>query len=231
MERRGIWSEIPRLDLRGTAAPPSAAVCDAMRPDAPVISGGLRPVTARTTMMGPALTALLAPGHNLGVHVALSIARPGDVLIVACEGAATGVLGGLLAAFAVRSGLQGLVTDGWVRDVAELRDLDLALWAAAISPAGTGKEDLRGVNVPVMIGGVMVRPGDLIVGDDDGVVAIPRASAVQVVEQAHEVVARGARLAHDIETSGESTMSLLTLDERVAAAGVRREPGPWSSAS
>lgn len=145
----------------------------------------VRAIVAGATVCGPAVTAHNAPGDNLAMHVALEFAAPGDVLVVAtgsAEPAAT--WGGQVTEAAVGKGIAGVVTDGYVRDVSVVRHHQFGLWAHGISPRHATKNSLSGVNVPVRCAGVLVEPGDLVIGDDDGVVVVRRATAADVVDRA-----------------------------------------------
>ena len=131
---------------------------------------------------GPALTALSAPGDNLAMHVALSTARRGDVLVVSSQGSSLAAQwGGLATHQAVATGLAGVVVDGAARDVAVAREAGLPVWARHVVAWGSGKRRVPGVNVPIACGGAIVNPGDLVVADDDGVVVVPRQEAESVL--------------------------------------------------
>ena len=226
MDAPEIWSSIPRIELPATP-PPVSAVCDVLGGDARLLDPGLRPVITNTSLMGQAVTTQLAPGDNLGVHIALGLAQPGDVLIVACSDEPSGAAGGIIAASAKSRGLAGLVTDGWVRDIANLREIGLPVWSRSVSPCGAQKRRVRGVNVPVRIGGVEVSPGDVIVADDDGIVSVPRAVALDVIRRAHEHEARGEELLSTVWASRESTLTLLGIEARFPELGVIVHEGTW----
>jgi 4-hydroxy-4-methyl-2-oxoglutarate aldolase len=133
-------------------------------------------------MAGTAVTVLCWSGDNLMVHVAVEQARPGDVLVITTSSPSTdGLVGELLATVMRVRGVRGLVVDAGVRDVAELRRLRFPVWSRAISAQGTVKASAGSVNVPISVGGTLVRPGDAIVADDDGVVCVPREQAAAVV--------------------------------------------------
>ncbi|WP_433467683.1 4-carboxy-4-hydroxy-2-oxoadipate aldolase/oxaloacetate decarboxylase [Spirillospora sp. CA-128828] len=137
----------------------------------------LRPVQAGTRIAGSAVTVLSWPGDNLMIHLAVEQCRPGDVLVVTTTSPSTdGMFGELFATALQYRGVRGLVIDAGVRDVADLRAMGFPVWSAAVSAQGTVKATPGAVNVPVTIGGQVIRPGDAILADDDGVMCVPRAS-------------------------------------------------------
>ena len=152
---------------------------------------GLRPIQDGTRVGGTAVTALCWPGDNLMIHAAVEQCRAGDLLVVTAASACTdGMFGELLATSLAARGVRGLVIEAGVRDVAELRAMGFGVWSAAVSAQGTVKETPGSVNLPVSIGGQVVRPGDAIIADDDGVVCVPRAEAGQALAAAQARVAK-----------------------------------------
>lgn len=163
------------------AAIPSAAVGDA-RDRLGFVSSRIRPVWSGARVSGRALTVQTRPGDNRALHRALVQARPGDVLVVDGGGDdSRALLGELIAERAVNRGVRGMVVDGAVRDVDELRELGFPVWAAAVSPAGPYKDGPGHVGRTISVGGAVCAPGDIVVADGDGVFIVPRLEAEQTL--------------------------------------------------
>jgi len=150
-----------------------------------LMSARMKRVSPGARIAGPAITALCQPGDNLMMHRALRLAQPGDVLVVTSLGETSAAQWGDVAAtYAVRMGLAGVVVHGCVRDVDNVLALGFSVWATNVWPVHADKGKGGGVNIPIACADVLVRPGDLIVADGDGVIAIPRAEAQTVVTAA-----------------------------------------------
>jgi 4-hydroxy-4-methyl-2-oxoglutarate aldolase len=183
----------------------------------------LRPIQQGTRLAGPAVTVSCHPGDNLMVHAAVEVCRAGDVLVVTTTAPSThGMFGELLATSLMARGVPALVIDAGVRDTAELRDMGFAVWARHVSCEGTVKASPGSVNVPVVLGGVLVSPGDVVCADDDGVVVVPGAEAAWALDQGRARVTREdatrARLA-----AGELGVDIYGLRARLAELGVEDE--------
>lgn len=151
----------------------------------------MRPLFDGALAAGRAVTVLAPPGDNWMIHVALELCEPGDMLVVGCISQSTdGMVGDLIATLMQAKGLAGLVIDAGCRDVRLIREMGLPIWSTAISAQGTVKASPGSVNVPVTCAGVHVCPGDIVLGDDDGVVVIPHARLDVVMEAARVRAAR-----------------------------------------
>lgn len=177
---------------------------------------------------GPALTVSIPAGDNLGIHALLEDAEPGSVICVASAGGGYGVLGELIAVAARERGVAGLVIDDAIRDLGQLT-APPSIAARGVSAAGTVKRRMRGIGVPVALGGVLVRPGDEVVVDRDGVCVIPRDELGAVVTAARERVVKEDAIRAALER-GETTVSVLGLGDLLpsqltpAAGSVAQDP-------
>jgi 4-hydroxy-4-methyl-2-oxoglutarate aldolase len=181
----------------------------------------IAPIQQDVAISGSAVTVLAQPGDNWMLHVAVEQCRPGDILVVACTTENTdGMFGDLLATSLVSRGVAGLVIDAGVRDSAELRRMGFPVWARAVHARGTVKATLGSVNVPVVIGGQLVKPGDAIVADDDGVVVVPFATVDHAIAASRKRVlnedSKRERLA-----AGELGLDIYDMRPKLAEAGLR----------
>lgn len=162
---------------------PTSTLSDAMGRHG-AVDAAIRPVYDNISMVGCALTVLCFPADNLMTHKALTMVSPGDVLVIDDGDFNTGCFGHKSAMLARSRGGTGVVVSGSVRDVAALRKDRFPTFARSVSPRAPQKNTPGSINVPVHIGGLVVNPGDIIVGDDDGVVVVPLAMAEQVLAKA-----------------------------------------------
>ena len=181
-----------------------------------LLEAGIDPVVDGSFASGPAVTVLCLPGDSLMVHAAIEVAQPGDVLVITTtEGATTDALLDELIVTECRAhGIAAVVLDAAVRDVAHIRDVGYPVWCRTVHAQGTTKERLGSVNVPVLIGGVTVSPGDAVIADGDGVVVVPRARVTAVLERARERDAADSA-ARERYALGELSIDVLGLRDRL----------------
>ncbi|MFI8487883.1 4-carboxy-4-hydroxy-2-oxoadipate aldolase/oxaloacetate decarboxylase [Streptomyces rubrogriseus] len=169
-------------DVEALAAYGVATVSEAMGRTG-LLGPGIRPVQQGVRVAGTAVTVLSWPGDNLMIHAAVEQCGEGDILVVTTTSPSTdGLFGELFATALRRRGVRGIVINTGIRDTQELREMGFAAWSRAVSAQGTVKATGGSVNVPIAVDGQVIRPGDVIVADDDGVVVVPRERARQVAE-------------------------------------------------
>ena len=180
----------------------------------------LRPVWPGASACGTAVTVAVPPGDNWMIHVAIEQCQAGDVLVVAPISASqSGYFGDLLATSLMARGVRGLVIDAGVRDVADLERMGFPVWAACISSHGTVKETLGDVNLPLSCGGQIVRPGDVVLADVDGVVIVPRLKAADVATAADAREAKEA-VSRQRYAGGELGLDVNGMRPRLAERGL-----------
>ena len=186
-----------------------------------LVGPSLRPIQEGARIAGSAVTVLCWPGDNLMIHAAVEQCRAGDILVVTTVSPSLdGSFGELFATALQHRGVLGLVTTGGVRDVVDLRAMGFHVWSGAVNAQGTVKATAGSVNVPITVGGTIVRPGDIIVADDDGVLCVPRADADTVLAASDARVEREAasRAAYQ---SGQLSLDRNNLRPVLADLGVR----------
>ena len=186
------------------------------------LHGRIAPLSPSMRFAGPALTVEVRPGDNLMIHAAMSIAQPGDVIIVDGKGdLSSALMGEIMAQQCVALGVAAVVIDGAVRDSEAIRELGFPMYAAGLNPNGPTKFVPGRLNHPISIGGVTVNPGDLVVGDADGVTVIERNRAEAMLALAAEKLAAETKRIADIKS--RKALRPNWLDGALRAAGVIKE--------
>jgi 4-hydroxy-4-methyl-2-oxoglutarate aldolase len=186
------------------------------------LHGRIAPLAPSMRFAGPALTVEVRPGDNLMIHAALAVAKPGDVILVDGKGdLSSALMGEIMSQQAVALGVAAVVIDGAVRDAEAIRGLGFPMYAAGLNPNGPTKNVAGRLNHPISIGGVTVRPGDLVVGDGDGVTVIEREKATAMLPLAAEKVAAETKRIADIKS--RKALRPGWLDAALRAAGVIKE--------
>lgn len=189
-----------------------------------LVGAALRPLQEGARIAGSAVTVLSWPGDNLMIHAAIEQCQAGDILVVTTNSPSLdGSFGELFATQLQHRGVRGLVTTGGVRDAVDLRAMGFPVWSAAVNAQGTVKATPGAVNVPVIVGGVIVKPGDAVIADDDGVMVVSRLDVAAAIASSQartekEATARAAYL------GGAVSMDQNKLRGVLADLGVTYEP-------
>lgn len=228
-----VYKRIPRLD--------PALVERAKRINVADLHEGLGPVMGRQCLMRPemraifpaarvcgqAITSFNFPGDNLMLHAAFRVAEPGDVLVLSNGGSPQGALWGEVASYYSRiRKLGGAVIDGATRDSLQITEMGFPVFATYVSVSYPGKRGPGAVNVPFAVGGITVNPGDLIVGDADGVIAIPLKQVEAAVSNAEARVAKEAQIKRELD-SGKTLYDVTGSKALFEAAGIVEIDGIW----
>ena len=183
------------------------------------LHGRIAPLAPSRRFAGPALTVEVRPGDNLMIHAALAVAKPGDVIVVDGKGdLSSALMGEIMSHQAVALGVVAVVIDGAVRDSEAIREMGFPMFAAGLNPNGPTKSVSGRLNHPISVGGVSVKPGDLVVGDADGVTVIEREKAAAMLPLAAEKVAAETKRINAIKS--RQALRPAWLDGALRAAGV-----------
>jgi 4-hydroxy-4-methyl-2-oxoglutarate aldolase len=186
----------------------------------------MRPVWRGARIAGSAITALCHPGDNWMIHVACEVLKKGDILVVACSSEnSDGGFGELLATSLKALGAKGVILDIGCRDAAEISEMKFPVWSRAISAKGTVKASVGSVNVPVVCAGVSIKPGDVIVADDDGVVVVDRKQAAEVARLGTEREKKEAGSRARLQ-KGELGLDIYDMRKALADKGLKYVDGP-----
>lgn len=228
-----IYTDIPALDPALLERAKGFAMADlheglgAVAGRSGLMAPNMRPVYSGTKICGQAVTCYNYPGDNLMLHAAIKLAKPGQIIVATNGGSAQGALWGeMVTVFAKLKGIAGAVVDGAVRDTDPIRELDFPLFSTAISASHPEKRGPGSANVPVMVAGVVVNPGDVLVGDGDGVLVIPprylEAAMNAAQARVDKETAFRAKLAE-----GKTMYELLNLEPVMQGAGIETRTGTW----
>ena len=186
------------------------------------MTAAIKPIYLGMKVLGTALTVQCQPGDNLMLHKAIDMVQPGEVIVCDIGEWEGGPWGEMMSVAAKARGCAGLVIDGYVRDGSQIRDLPFAVFARGLSVKGTFKEDVGLVNHPISCGGVIVQPGDLVLGDDDGVCVVACIDAEDVLSRAQQRD-REEEEARSLFAEGKSPWELSGFAEVARVKGLREE--------
>ena len=180
-----------------------------------VMDTAIKPIDPKTRMIGRAVTVQCQPGDNLAIHQGIYAAQPGDVLVCDLKGYDRGGHFGDIMALACKvRGLAGVVLDGSCRDSEDIKELGFPVFTRGFNPSGTVKASLAQINIPILCGGVPVKPGDIILGDCDGVVVVPQEDEDGVFEKAKAKFEKEKHVVEDL-LSGKSTLEIYGFDKLI----------------
>lgn len=212
---RSKWDRLDKAFVADFAELPVAAVSDVM---SRLVGGGaaLRPMHISGVLAGPALTVKARPGDNLMIHKAIEMAQPGDIIVVDAAGDTTNsLMGELMLAHAIKRGVAGFVLNGAVRDAHAFRERNLPVYAVGITHRGPYRDGPGEIGFPVSIEGMVIEAGDLMLGDLDGVVCVPRADLAAVLAAARKKSAAEQRqMAQTLDGSVDKGWIDATLEEK-----------------
>lgn len=206
----------PRKTIEAFRGIPAANIDDCLNRMA-AMDCRIRPYS-QPQLLGSAFTIKVPYGDNLMLHKAADLAHPGDILVISCEESLNrAILGSMLVHYLKVRGIGGLVVDGAIRDSDEIAQIkDFPVYARCTSPNGPFKEGPGEINTPVSVGGVIVKPGDILCGDSDGIVVVPRDSASIVLAEAHAIMTKEEEMMKKIL---ENDFARPWVDEKLKALG------------
>jgi len=192
---------------------PSTIVSDVTGNIGLTMDSGITPAYDGIQMAGTAVTVNASPGDNLIIHKAITMAEPGDVLVIDANGYTdTGHIGELMCTSCQANDLAGLVIDGGYRDSSEIAEMEFPVYGRGTNPQGPLKQDPGSINVTVSCGGVSVDPGDIVIGDDDGLAVIPNDGAAEVLERSRQKLSAEDSVRQEV-LEGEYLFELNGYDE------------------
>lgn len=197
-----IYTKInrPAPDLvKSFAGIPVANIGDCMNRRACIGASRIKPMNG-APLLGTAFTVKCAPGDNLLFYRAIDMAQPGDVIVVDAQGElSNAITGELMLTWVEAKGLAGVVIDGAIRDAGAIKKMELPVYAAGVTPNGPFKNGPGEINGIITCGGVVVKPGDILVGDEDGIVVVDPDDAVELLEKAQATMVKEAKIMEDIK--------------------------------
>lgn len=220
LRRAMSYTPLDAATLERWRAVPPAVAGDNMNRDR-CMDSSIQPVGSGYNMVGHARTIAVMAGDNSAVHAALPLIQPGEVLVITAGGGGeVAIIGEIIAECAKAQGCAGIVLDGAARDIASLRTMGMPVYAAGATPRGPHKGFGGEIDTPIACGGVVVAPGDLVLGDDDGICVVPRANFDEVLAKGEAQVAKEADVIAKVR-AGTTTAEIqgIAVPEPTAAAG------------
>lgn len=192
---------------------PTGNICDSNDREGSM-DASIKPLHRRFQLAGYAMTVRCVPGDNLTIHKAIAEAKPGSVLVIDCNGyTGAGVFGELFATSCIARGIRGVVIDGACRDKNDLVDMNFPVFSKGVNPNGTLKETCGDINSIIECGGRIVKPGDIIIGDGDGVVVVPQEKAEEILQKSQAKKAKEDEL-KILLAQGKTTAELMGFNKK-----------------
>lgn len=218
-----IYKKINRVEekiLKGFSKIPASIASDCMN-RTNSMGASIKPMMQDVHMLGSAVTVKCIPGDNIMTHRALYLAEKGDVLVIDAGGYPDkSVWGGIQTEIAKKRGLSGVVIDGSIRDADVVRHLRYPVFCSGVVPGGPHKGFGDSINIPIQCGGVVVMPGDVLIGDDDGVVVVPKRQAAFILEKSLERLKLEEKWKREIRT-GKTSMEVIGLGRKLLDMGIK----------
>lgn len=187
------------------------------------MDAGIKPIDRKMKVVGPAFTVKCFPRDNLILHQAIYDAPRGSVIVIDSGGFVdAGSMGEIMTIACMERGIAGVILDGACRDANEISELGFPFFCRGFNPGGTAKDSWGSLNVTVQCGGVVVHPGDYVIGDADGVVVVAQAEARRVLEKAKAIAQREVEV-KELLRQGKSTLEIYGFDKLIQAKGFREE--------
>ncbi len=183
----------------------------------------IKPIYSGMKICGPAITVQCHPGDNIMLHKAIAIAQPGDIIVACVSYSEAGYWGEVLTVAAQAIGVRGLVIDGSVRDGLAIKKRGFSVFSRGLCMKGTVKETVGFINYPLVCGNVLINPGDIILGDDDGIVVIPREKAQETLKKSQDREKSEQMMMEKLTSRELTTLELLGLDKVLKAKGLQEE--------
>jgi 4-hydroxy-4-methyl-2-oxoglutarate aldolase len=200
--------------LEGFLKLPTGNVCDANGKTGSM-DYRIKPIDPKSKLAGPAFTVPCVPGDNLAIHEAIYQAPPGSVLVIDARSyTRAGPIGEIVVTACMKQGIAGIVIDGTIRDANDIEALGFPFFCSGLNPGGTLKNVVTSLNTPVVCGGVEVNPGDIIVGDRDGVVVVKKEKAAEVLEKAKALSDKEDIIVRQIR-DGKTTLEIYGFDKKI----------------
>lgn len=217
---------VPKKVIKEYKKIPTSVISDAMnRTNA--MKASIKPITEGAHIAGSAITVKCIVGDNIMTHQAIYLAMPGDILVVDGRGYVDkSIWGGIQTEIAMKRGIQGVIIDGAIRDASVAKRFRYPIFCSGVVPTGPHKGWGDSINVPIQCGGVPVCPGDLIVGDEDGVVVVPKGDVTEILKKSRKIIETEKEWKKRID-EGKTTLEAIGLDKKLKELNIRVIDDTW----